>query len=63
MEKTDKQMRIKAAYSAGYDCGLRGDAPSSHTIGMRSEELAAFKRGVVAGMLEKNGGGRANADR
>ncbi len=50
---SEKAMAVKNARRIGYECGRKGDAPSTYTIGMKTEELRAFKEGVVKGTLEK----------
>ncbi len=50
---SEKAMAVKNARRIGYECGRKGDAPSTYTIGMKTEELRAFKEGVVDGMLSK----------
>lgn len=55
MSSEDKEQKIKAAYSKGWDVGHSGEAPSRYfATYANSEERSAFLNGVCAGQVAKN---------
>lgn len=55
MSSEDKEQKIKAAYSKGWDVGHSGEAPSRYFATFaNSEERSAFLNGVCAGTVDRN---------